>query len=422
MAHDAYSALRSRDYRLLLAGGVLSSIGQGMTFVAVGYDVNRRAETLEQASLLLGLTGLAMFLPILLLALPAGQMADRHDRKRVFQAAQLLIAASYVGLAWVKFADAPVGWVYVCLVLSGVGRAFTTPARMALLPQVVPLEALTNAVSWNSTGWQVANVTGPALGGLVLWQGWIGGAYLLAAGLSLACVVLLQPIRAGATVRRATGRDLNALLAGVRFVWDTRLMLAAITLDLFAVLLAGVTALVPIFVEHVLTVPEGDRGLWNGLLRAAPAFGAVFMAVWLAHRRPLQRPGRALLLAVAGFGVGIVWFGLSRSAVLSFVLLAVTGALDNVSVVVRGTLMQVLTPDEMRGRVAAVNAMFISTSNELGEFRAGVTAAWLGPVWSVVGGGIGTVLVVLLTAWAAPALWRLGPLHELRPASTSPAD
>jgi hypothetical protein len=212
-------------------------------------------------------------------------------------------------------------------------------------------------------------------------------------------------------VRAATGRSFAALLAGLRFVWRTELLLAAITLDLFAVLLGGATALLPIFARDILGV--GPVGL--GALRAAPAVGALVMAVALAHRPPLHRPGRALLFSVAGFGGATVVFGLSTSFVLSLAMLALAGALDNISVVVRGTLMQVLTPDEMRGRVAAVNTVFISSSNELGAFESGA-AAWLfGPVIAVVSGGVGTILVVLLVWRRWPGLVGVGPLHTLRP-------
>jgi hypothetical protein len=194
-------------------------------------------------------------------------------------------------------------------------------------------------------------------------------------------------------------------------VWRTELLLAAITLDLFAVLLGGATALLPIYAQRILAV--GEVGL--GVLRAAPAIGALLMAVILAHRRPLERPGRALLLAVTGFGVATIVFGLSTNVFLSFAMLALAGALDNISVVVRHTLMQVLTPDEMRGRVAAVNTVFISSSNELGEFESGTVAYYTSPVFSVVSGGIGTVVVVFLVMCRWPALLRLGPLHALAP-------
>jgi MFS family permease len=213
-------------------------------------------------------------------------------------------------------------------------------------------------------------------------------------------------------------RSLASLLAGARFVWRTKLLLAAITLDLFAVLLGGATALLPMYAKDILKV--GAVGL--GWLRAAPALGATVMAVWLAHRPPMRRPGLGLLLAVAGFGAATIVFGLTEVFWLSFAMLAVTGALDNVSVVVRGTLMQTLTPDEMRGRVGAVNSIFISSSNELGAFESGITAQWLGPVASVVGGGIGTILVVIAVAWRWPSLLRLGPLHAIQPMDADTAE
>ncbi len=403
--HDPYAALRHPSYRCLLAGGVMASVGSEAQAVAVGYELWQR--THDEWSL--GLAGLAQFLPVLLFALPAGQAADRFSRRRLFQFAQGLALLSSLGLAALSSSQGPVPLIFVCLFASGVARAFSAPARTALLPQVVPLSALANAVTWNSSGWQLANVAGPALGGLVLAVASPAGAYLQAAGCALGCILLLEAVRPREGPRPVVGRSMEALLAGARFVWRTELLLAAITLDLFAVLLGGATALLPVYADKILGV--GPVGL--GVLRASPALGAVLMAVALAHRRPLERPGRALLLAVAGFGLATVGFGLSTNFALSFVLLALTGALDNVSVVVRGTLMQSLTPDEMRGRVGAVNSVFISSSNELGAFESGATARLFGPVASVVGGGIGTVVVVLLVALRWPGLLRLGPLHTL---------
>lgn len=407
MSHDPYAALRLPGYRRLLLASLCSAVGFGVATVAVGVDVYRRTGSAFD----LGMTGLVQFLPILLLSLPAGQVADRFDRKLVFQLALALIVASYLGLAAMAAVDAPVWTIFLCLTVIGVGRTFTIPARVALLRQVVPLESLPNAVGWNTTGWQVASISGPMVGGLVLWLASPLAAYLIGAGLALASMVLMVPVRPD-VAPRAAAHDLAGLLAGVRFVWGTKLMLAAITLDLFAVLLGGATALLPVFAREVLMIHEDGAAV--GALRAAPALGAVMMALWLAHRPPLRRPGRALLLAVAGFGLATIGFGLSRHFALSFVLLAVAGALDNISVVVRGTLMQVLTPDEMRGRVAAVNFVFVSSSNELGEFESGLTASWWGPVAAVVVGGVGTLAVVGFAAWRWPALWRLGPMHELQ--------
>jgi MFS family permease len=414
-AHDPYAALRYRDYRLLLAGGVLASIGAEIQAVAVGWELYERT----RSAAYLGLAGLVQFLPVLLLALPAGQAADHHSRKRLFQLAQCTAALSSLGLAALSFWHGPAEWVFPCLLLAGVARAFSGPARSSLLPQVVPPEVLGNAVTWNSSGWQIANVAGPALGGAAIAVasqissiGQATAAYIPAALCSLACVVMLVPVRPRqAASRPPLARSMASLLAGVCFVWRSDLLLAAISLDLFAVLLGGATALLPIYAEDILHV--GPVGL--GWLRAAPALGAVLTALALAHRPPLKRPGRALLLAVAGFGAATIVFGFSQNYLLSFAMLALTGAFDNVSVVVRGTLVQTLTPDEMRGRVSAVNSLFISSSNELGAFESGATAALFGPVASVVGGGVGTILVVLLAAARWPRLVRLGPLHTLLP-------
>jgi MFS family permease len=302
--------------------------------------------------------------------------------------------------------------IFLCLLLAGVGQAFGRPARWALLPNVVPDGALPNAMTWQSGAWQVASLLGPVAAGQVLeltgqavWAYLPAGVCFLAAG---GCAVLLGHYPG------AGGREpgsLRSLLDGCHFVWRTKPILATITLDLFAVLLGGAVALLPVFQMKILHVGPA----WLGWLNAAPSLGALGMALLLAHRGPLRRPGQALLWAVAGFGAATVAFGFSRDPLLSFALLAVTGTLDNISVVVRGTLVQVLTPDAMRGRVSAVNAVFISSSNELGAFESGLTARWFGPVASVVGGGVGTVLVVLSVMFAWPQVLRLGPLGELQP-------
>jgi MFS family permease len=404
--HDPYAALRQRDYRLLLSGGVLASVGAEMQAFAVGWELYQRTG-LPAA---LGFTGLAQFLPVLLFALPAGHAADHYSRPRLYQTAQATAMLASLSLAAISFWQAEPMLVYPCLLLAGTGRAFSAPARTSLLPQVVPLEALGNAVTWNSSGWQIANVAGPPLGGFIIAAtGLAAPAYLTTAGCSFLCIVLLEFIRPRRVTPSTSTRSFASLLAGLRFVWRTDLLLAAISLDLFAVLLGGATALLPVYARDILHV--GPVGLsW---LRSAPALGALVMAFLLAYRPPLRRPGRALLLAVTGFGTATIAFGLSRDFVLSLVMLMLIGGLDNVSVVVRGTLMQTLTPDEMRGRVAAVNSVFISSSNELGAFESGMTAQWFGPVASVVGGGIGTILVVLLAVRRWPRLLALGPLHQV---------
>jgi MFS family permease len=402
--HDPYAALRQRDYRRLLESNVLASVGSEMQSVAVGWELYQRTDS----ELALGLVGLVQFLPVFVLALPAGHAADRYNRKGLLLAARILAALISLCLAALSRWQGPVVMVYVCMFLAGVSQAISAPARWALLPQVVPELSLGNAITWNSSGWQVASVIGPALGGLIIAAaGEASVAYLAAFVCSLCGIGLLAGIHPRPKVRQAAGISLHSLLAGIRFVWQSKLILATLTLDLFAVLLGGATALLPVFARDILEV--GPTGL--GWLRAAPSLGAVVMAIVLAHMPPLRRAGRTLLLAVAGFGLATILFGLSRSFALSFVMLALTGALDNISVVVRGTLVQVLTPDVMRGRVSAVNAIFIGSSNELGAFESGATAALFGPVASVVGGGIGTLVVVVAVARLWPQVIQLGSLH-----------
>jgi MFS family permease len=405
--HDAYASWRFPSFRLFLAGTVLASVGHEMQSVAVGWELYERTGS----ALDLGLVGLVQAVPVFLFALPAGQVADRFPRRVIAMMTMAVVATASLGLAMVSYTGAPVGWVYACLALTGTARSFALPARWALLPHLVPVDAYTNAVTWRSSGWQLAAVTGPALGGLALgiWHR-AAPVYLIDATCAIGSILLLVPVHEGPIERDEESFTLDALLAGAKFVLQTELILATITLDMLAVLLGGAVILLPIFARDILHV--GPAGL--GWLRAAPSLGALSMALWLAHRPPMRRAGRSLLLATAGFGAATIVFGLSRDYWLSVAMLAVTGALDNVSVVVRGTLVQVLTPDGLRGRVSSVNSVFIGTSNELGGFESGLAARLFGPVLAVVGGGVGTILVVLAAAWKWPSIRRLGRLHEAR--------
>lgn len=439
--HDPYLALRSGNYRCFAAGSIMSVTGQQMLGVAVGWQLYQ----LTDSATALGLVGFVQVLPVVLLTLPAGQLADRVSRKGILLATSLLMGVWALALAAVSyrhdlvtdlpllqhtnellrrtavlwgephatFADPAIPLVYGLLLMMGLTRALYAPARAALLPQIVPLASFSNAVAWHTSGFHIASVVGPAVGGLVL--GRLGGAatgygvvYALTAVCSLGQFLLVLPIIPRPGPRPAGRVTLEALAAGVRFVWQTRIILATITLDLFAVLLGGATALLPMFAKDQLNV--GAVGL--GWMRAAPAIGAFVMALLVAHLPPMKRAGRAMLWSVAGFGVATVVFGLSQNFWLSLVALALTGAFDNVSVVVRHTLVQVLTPDEMRGRVSAVNFIFIGLSNEMGALESGLTAALFGPVASVVGGGIGTLLVVLAGAWRWPEVRRFGALDS----------
>jgi MFS family permease len=402
-AHDPYGALRQRDFRRLLLGtSVLYTLGMEMQATVVGWELFRR--TGSPAAL--GYAGLVQFLPVLLLALPAGQIADRKNRQWLLMAAQGLAAVTSLGLAALSFWQGPVPLMYLCLIMVGVARAFNVPARWALLPQVIGPELLPNAVTWNSSGFHIANVAGPALGGLVLIVAEPSAAYLLTAFCILCCIALIASIRPRAISRPKEVRSLETLLAGIRFVWRTKPILAAISLDLFAVLLGGATALLPVFAKEILHVGE-----WGyGLLRAAPALGAFVMGIVMAHHPPLRHAGKTILAAVTGFGVATIIFGLSDSFALSFAMMLLVGAFDNISVVVRGTLVQTLTPEPMRGRVGAVNIIFVSSSNELGAFESGITAELFGPVASVLMGGYGTVLVVAWVMVVWPQVIRLSLL------------
>jgi MFS family permease len=362
---------------------------------------------------------LAQFLPVLLLGLPAGQAADTFSRKYLLAAAHVTMLLASLGLAAVSLTQGPVDLILVFLALAGCSRAIGMPTRSSLIPLVVPVEAVGNAVSWTSSGWQMARVVGSTLGGVLIAATKLPFvAYGATTASLVVCIGLVVMIRLRPMPTFTEPRTLRTLLAGVRFVWQTELLLAAILLDFFAVLLGGATALLPMFAEEILHV--GAVGF--GFLRAAESIGAIAMAMIVAHRPPMQRPGRALLWSVAGFGVTIVVFGLSEDFTLSFIMLLLMGGLDNISVVIRGTLVQMLTPDHMRGRVGAVNSVFISSTNQLGAFESGITAAWgamltgskvLGAKGAVVFGGIGTLVVVAVVAGYWPRLRRLGPLHEV---------
>lgn len=403
---DPFLALRIGDFRLLLAGRFLATLGEQMLGVAIGWELYLRTHS----ALALGFIGLAEVLPIISLSLPAGYVADRFNRKRVVMGAQVLGAVGALGLALLSAAHGALLPFYLCLLLIGASDAFASAASTSLVPQTVPPEAFENAATWSSSSWQLAAVIGPALGGFVIALR--GGAAtlvyvldLLAIILYLGLLVVMRANRPVALTREAP--SLRSMGAGIGFIRATPIILAAITLDLFAVLLGGATTLLPIFATTILHV--GPTGL--GVLRAAPSIGAVCMAITLAFRRPFQRAGRTLLIAVAGFGVATVIFGLSRNFWLSLVMLAALGALDNISVVIRSTLLLLRTPDALRGRISAVNNIFIGASNQLGGFESGVTAAIFGPVVSVGLGGVGTLLVVGAVALIWPQMRRLSTLR-----------
>jgi MFS family permease len=386
---------------------MLATVASEMQAVAVGWQIY----SLTHRALDLGLVGLAQFLPGILLFLVAGQAADRFPRQRILQCCYVAFSAISALLLGLTLHGLTSVWpVYAALVLNGVVRSFNGPAAQAFLPLVVPVEVFPSAVALGSGVFQGAMVVGPMVGGLV--YGLTGSPAPVYAGSVAACLsamVLMGQVRVQAVQRPRGVLKPGVLLDGLRYLWHAKLTLGAISLDMFAVLLGGAVALMPVFARDILRV--GATGL--GILRGAPGTGAVIMALVLAHRPFKRRAGAIMLCCVAGFGACTVVFGLSRNVALSVVSLVLLGACDMVSVIVRHTLVQISTPDEMRGRVSAVNMIFIGASNEVGQFESGVTAAWFGAVPAVVAGGLGTILIVVLWARLFPELRRV---NELQPA------
>jgi MFS family permease len=393
---SAYAAFRSRDFRLYFSGNLLSNFGLQMLSVAVSWDLYVHTKS----PVVLGNVGFAQVAPFLLFSLPAGQFADRHDRRRIMIGTQIFVILAALFLA---LAQPSVLLIYSVLFLMAAARAFQGPARLASLARLVPRDSLRNAITWNSSTIELANVGGPALAGLLLAVAGSRTVYLI----QLACAVLTigcyQMMRVPASNDdRLNAPDRLAFLEGVRFVRHDPLILPAISLDLFAVLFGGATALLPIFAVEILHTDA--RGL--GWLRAAQSLGAVAMALMLTRVRKWRHPGRTLFWTVAGFGAATIAFGLSRWFWLSFVMLVLTGAFDNVSVVLRQSLIQLRTPDHLKGRVLSVQSIFVSSSNQLGAVESGWTAAWLGAIGSVVGGGIATIAIVAGFYWRSKALRR----------------
>jgi MFS family permease len=403
--HDPYAALRIREYRLFVAGRNLSPFGDGMQSLVVSWELYQRTGK----AITLGNVGLVQALPIFLFALVAGHVADLYSRKWIAIGAQAIFCLCSLVLAGLSVAHAGVPLYYLCLLCATTARAFGNPARGALLPQVVPPHLLGSAVSWDTSIRRIAVMSGAALGGWLLARsGHASTVYLTTAILGFISILLLVLLTdQGRPQVKREPTTWRTLMAGIVYIRHTSIILATITLDLFAVLLGGATSLLPIYAKDILRVGPGGLG-W---LRAAPSAGALLMALSLAHLPPFRFPGRIMLWAVAGYGVATVVFGLAVSMPLALVALFMLGALDMISVVVRQTLVQTLTPNEMRGRVNAVNSVFINTSNEIGGFESGVVAQLTTPVFSVVSGGIGSVLVVVAAALIWPAI-RYFDAHE----------
>ncbi|HTE47780.1 MAG TPA: MFS transporter [Gemmatimonadaceae bacterium] len=413
VAHDPYAALRVKNYRWFIVSLWTMTISSQIQAVVVAwqiYDITRDP-------LSLGLMGLAEALPFIGASLYAGHVADRSNRRIVSLAAlSVLVGCSLAFLIFnlvPGFLAAHGAWpFYAVIFASGLARSFLQPARQALGAELIERSLYANAVAWRSSTWQSAAVIGPAVGGLIYGfssarVAYVADAILMAVALTMFLSIDYKP----RAILAELGSIGDSLQSGLRFVFGESVLLAALTLDLFSVLLGGAEALLPVFADQILHV--GPQGL--GILRAAPAVGAVVASVYLAHRPPFRHAGRTLLYAVGAFALCIIGFGISRSFLVSLLLLAVSGMADNVSVLIRSTLLQMLTPAHLYGRVSSVNSIFVGSSNEIGAFESGVAAKLLGTVLSVVLGGMASLGVVAAIGWKVPRLRRLGRIDELVP-------
>ncbi|HEY5036150.1 MAG TPA: MFS transporter [Chthoniobacterales bacterium] len=436
-AHDPYAAFRFVSFVFYTLGNFISITGRQMLTVALEWEVYARSHSATA----LGLVGLTAALPVVALSLPAGHLADRFSRKTIIlwsQAGSAICSVLLAIISWhhlvippwpillrangwlaaiahvferhhgYHFDDLSLPLIYLVMFISGSTRTFGWAARASFFPTLVPRDHFANAVTWNSSIFQIACVLGPATAGFLIVRLGFPYIYALDSCCAMAFFFLVLPIKKIRVSKSVSASPWESLAAGIRFVLSKKIILATITLDLFAVLLGGATALLPIFADQILHC--GPIGL--GWLRAAPAIGAFVMAVTIAYLPPMRRAGCTLLWCVSGFGVATIIFGASHWFWLSLLMLFFTGVFDSVSVVVRQTLVQLLTPDEMRGRVSAVNNIFIGTSNEFGAVESGLTAAVFGPVVSVVGGGIGTILVVLAVVFKWPQIRKIGRLDR----------
>jgi len=449
-SHDAYAAMRVPHFRLLLIGRLIATIGEQMVSVAVGWDVYEKTGD----AFLLGMIGLVHVIPVFLFALPAGVAADRYSRRTIAIFAQAVLIVCALVLTLLSLSHAPLIFTFITLVVIGTARAFNTPAENALTPLLVPESIFHSAATWSSMVWQLSAITGPALGGVLIGLPAIierlvptnplliglpasiariaptsgglanalsvfgGGAttvyslYALGGVVLFAVLLIIRPRPQPAYIKGES--PIESVRAGLRFLRRDKIILPSITLDMFAVLLGGAVYLLPVYAKDILQV--GAEGL--GWLRAAPAIGALCMSIVIANRPPFKNTGRTLLLAVAGFGLATIVFGVSTNFWLSMAMMFALGALDNISVIIRRTIELVFAPDAMRGRISAVQSIFIGASNELGGFESGVTAALLGAVGSVVFGGFGTLIVVGAVAVFAP---QLRMLKRITRVETEPA-
>jgi len=403
---NAYAVWKIKDFRSFLAGRFFLTFGIQMQAVIVGWQIYE----LTKDVLALGMIGLAEAIPFMSFAVFAGHIADRFNRKKIMIISTILYLLCATGLLiytlkistfYNQFGVIP---IYAIIFISGFARSTFFTSQSALMAQLVPRELYANSTTWNSTFWHIAAVSGPAIGGLIYGFLRIKIAYLVVTIFVIASIFFFALLQSRPRPIKTVDESFKySLTVGIRFVFKNQVVLGGMSLDMFAVLFGGITALLPVFSGEILHA--GPQGL--GFLRAAPAFGAVIMALILAHNPPLEKAGKNLLWAVTGFGVCIISFALSRNFYVSLFILALSGMFDNVSVIVRGTIMQLFTPDEMRGRVAAINSIFIGSSNEIGAFESGVAAKLMRVVPSVIFGGVMTLLVAGTAARFAPKLRKL---------------
>ena len=389
-------AFQNPNFRFFVLTRFLSTTASEMQSLAVAWQVYN----LTHRPLDLGYVGLAQFLPGILLFLLAGHVADRFSRIKILVTCYGLFSlCSLALLAFSLRGATSVYYIYLVLLVNGTVRAFNWPAGMAFLPRLVPKEHFPNAVTWNSSIFQGATLCGPILGGVIYAAtGNATAVYMLSAAAYLLGLLTTLQIRVPASLVRGAGFSTNTVMEGFHYIWENKLILGSISLDLFAVFLGGAVALLPVYARDILQV----NAIGLGILRSAPGAGAILMAIFLAYRPLRRRAGEIMLFSVAGFGVATILFGISRSLWVSVLALSLVGATDMVSVVVRHIVTQLAVPDNMRGRISAVNMIFIGTSNEVGQFESGITAQWMGAVPAVIAGGVGTILIVI--AW-----WHLFP-------------
>lgn len=404
--HDAYAVLKIKEFRLFLLARFVTTVAIQMQSIIVGWQVYE----MTKDPLSLGLIGLSEAIPFLVMAFFSGHIADTFNRKTIILASLfvyflcagfLLLFTNALSGILILYGTLP---IFIVIAITGFARAFIYPAQTAFMAQLVPRSLYTNSSTWNSTTWHIAAITGPALGGLIygfigIYEAYISVVFLIFIGLIL--FVFIQAKLMPAKEKKET--IVQSISEGIRFVFKNQVLLGALSLDMFAVLFGGAVAMLPVFAAEVLMV--GPEGL--GFLRAAPAVGAVIMAIFLAYYPPLKNTGTKLFIGVAGFGLSIILFALSKNFYLSIGLLILSGMFDNISVIIRHTILQLYTPDHMRGRVASVNSIFIGSSNEIGSFESGVAAKLLGLIPSVIFGGSMTLLVTKVTSLLSPELRKM---------------